>query len=75
MGITPFPNLGTEAAGVVLKVGSAVTRLKPGDRVACMVLKGFRDKTQEWEGCCVKIPDELKDESFVVSGWGSSRTT
>lgn len=32
-----------------------------------MVLNGFRDKTHEWEGCCVKIPDELKYESFEVS--------
>ena len=67
MGLVPFPNLGTEAAGVVLRVGSAVTRIKPGDRVVCMVLNGFRDKTHEWEGCCVKIPDELKYESFEVS--------
>ena len=32
---TPFVP-GTEAAGVVVRMGSRVTRFKPGDRAACL---------------------------------------
>ncbi|KAK8112334.1 uncharacterized protein PG998_008791 [Apiospora kogelbergensis] len=34
MGLVPVPMLGLEAAGVVARVGAAVTNVRPGDRVA-----------------------------------------
>jgi len=66
MGLVPYKNLGTEWAGTVLRVGSAVTKVSPGDRVTGMAPSSFINKLHVWEGSCVKIPDVLKDTTFTV---------
>lgn len=65
MGLVPYLHLGTEWAGTVLRVGSAVTKVSPGDRVTGMAPSCFINKLHVWEGSCVKIPDVLKDTTFT----------
>lgn len=66
MGLVPYQKLGTEWAGTVLRTGSAVTKVSPGDRVTGMAPGSFISKLHVWEGSCVKIPDVLKDITFTV---------
>ena len=63
---TPFVP-GTEAAGVVVSVGSNVTRFKPGDRAACLNwIGGFGERmvAKEWKS--VRIPDAVSFESAAT---------
>ncbi|MFK7877281.1 MAG: NADPH:quinone oxidoreductase family protein [Paracoccaceae bacterium] len=51
---------GTDASGVVLQVGSAVTGFKPGDRVVGQMWHGSyaeRAVTKHWK--CAKVPDGI----------------
>jgi NADPH:quinone reductase len=51
---------GRDAAGVVLAVGSAVTRVKKGDRVNVQVPTGaFAEKLAAPEARCFRIPDKM----------------
>lgn len=51
---------GTDAAGIVLRVGSEVTNFKPGDRVVGQMWYGSyaeRAVTKHWK--CAKVPDGI----------------
>jgi NADPH2:quinone reductase len=64
--LTPFVP-GTEAAGVVVSVGSKVTRFNPGDRAACLNwIGGFGERmvAKEWKS--VRIPDAVSFESAAT---------
>ena len=65
---TPFIP-GVEGAGVVSKLGSEVTNLKVGDKVAyCMVPGSYAEFTAVPQQKLVKIPDEIsfKDAAAVM---------
>ncbi|MFI9825524.1 SDR family NAD(P)-dependent oxidoreductase [Streptomyces sp. NPDC052013] len=51
--------LGSEAAGVVLEVGSAVTDLQPGDRVFGLVMDAFGPVAVADRKTVTRIPDHL----------------
>jgi NADPH:quinone reductase len=64
-GIYPWPSTplipGGEAAGVVVDVGSAVTDLKPGDRVAYILPNGaYRTRRTVPADRVVKLPDGVE---------------
>lgn len=64
---TPFVN-GQEAAGVVTEVGSEVTTLKPGDRVAyTSALGSYAEYAAVPANRLVKIPDELDFEQAAAA--------
>ncbi|MBG86586.1 MAG: hypothetical protein CMO80_06765 [Verrucomicrobiales bacterium] len=61
MGLYPDPaELGCECAGVVIKVGSAVKDLKPGDRVMAIGAGCFADTVTVTRSLAVKITDALE---------------
>lgn len=63
----PFVN-GQEAAGVVTEVGSEVTTLKPGDRVAyTSALGSYAEYAAVPASRLVKIPDELDFEQAAAA--------
>jgi NADPH2:quinone reductase len=63
---TPFVP-GTEAAGVVVEIGSKVTRFKPGDRTACMNwIGGFGERMVAKEWKAVRIPDSVSFETAAT---------
>jgi NADPH:quinone reductase-like Zn-dependent oxidoreductase len=74
--VQSYPNvLGTDVAGVIHSVGSAVTRFKPGDRVlghAAGLATGqpsggaFQLYTCTFEILCAKIPDGMAFTDAVV---------
>src|SRR5882724_8113323 len=54
---------GGEAAGVVRAVGSGVTSVAPGDRVALTIMNGaFAEQLVAPEGAVVKLPDAVSFE-------------
>ena len=61
---TPFPfTPGSEAAGVVDAVGSDVTMVKPGDRVAyCLTLGAYAEYAVVPAAKLVPVPDSLSTE-------------
>lgn len=66
MGIVDTPALGADAAaigietaGVVEAVGSAVTTVRPGDRVMAVSIHCFASRVVTREATCIVIPDEL----------------
>jgi len=64
---TPFVN-GQEGAGVVTEVGSEVTTLKPGDRVAyTSALGSYAEYAAVPASRLVKIPDELDFEQAAAA--------
>ena len=66
---TPLPFIcGQEGAGVVTEVGSEVTTLKPGDRVAyTSVLGSYAEYAAVAASRLVKIPDELDFEQAAAA--------
>ena len=66
---TPLPFVsGQEAAGVVTEVGSEVTTLQPGDRVAyTSVLGSYAEYAAVPASRLVKIPDELDFEQAAAA--------
>ena len=66
---TPLPFVsGQEAAGVVTEVGSEVTTIKPGDRVAyTSVLGSYAEYAAVPASRLVKIPDELDFEQAAAA--------
>jgi NADPH:quinone reductase len=63
----PFVN-GQEGAGVVTEVGSEVTTLKPGDRVAyTSALGSYAEYAAVPDSRLVKIPDELDFEQAAAA--------
>lgn len=52
--------LGLEAAGVVAAVGAGVTRVRPGDRVCCLLAGGgYAEQVAVHESMALPIPDGL----------------
>lgn len=71
---TPFVP-GTEAAGIVADVGSAVTRFKPGDRVAwCGWTGGFGERAvgKEWRSAILPDEVEFAPASTVIHNYGTA---
>ena len=72
-GLYPVPalpsGLGTEAAGVVKRVGSAVTRFKPGDRVVyCQAALGaYSELHNVAEDRLMLLPDAISFEQAAAS--------
>ncbi|WP_175796285.1 NADPH:quinone oxidoreductase family protein [Burkholderia anthina] len=66
----PLPfSPGKEAAGIVSRVGPAVTRVKPGDRVLIHVEWGaFATQTIAREDQCLPLPDEMTFVDATVLG-------
>jgi NADPH:quinone reductase len=66
---TPVPFVsGQEAAGVVTEIGSEVTTLKPGDRVAyTSVLGSYAEYAAVPASRLVKVPDELDFEQAAAA--------
>src|ERR1051325_1100202 len=66
---TPLPFVdGQEAAGVVTEIGSEVTNLKPGDRVAyTSALGSYAEYAAVPASRLVKIPDELDFEQAAAA--------
>jgi len=59
--------LGVEAAGVIEEVGSDVSDLAPGDRVAyCMVRGAYAQKRLIPAARLIKLPDFISDEQAAV---------
>jgi len=50
--------VGMEAAGVVRRVGKAVTRFAPGDRVVCVASGCFADRVTTLESAAAAIPED-----------------
>ena len=56
---------GHEGYGVVVKTGKKVDNLKPGDRVAALSYKAFAEYDTAKATEVIKIPDTLKDKTFL----------
>jgi NADPH2:quinone reductase len=65
----PLPGIpGGEAAGIVERVGAAVTAFKPGDRVAyCGALGSYATHRTIPSGALMPIPDNISDEIAAAS--------
>ena len=62
-GPDPAQPLGYQAAGVVVEVGAGVTRLSPGQRVACMGPGALHtDVAVVPQNLCAVIPDNVTDD-------------
>lgn len=72
LGTIPWTKPGFEGAGVVVRTGSGVVDLKPGDRVAYGLLKGgsFATYAKMPSGFAFKIPDDVSsaDAATVSEG-------
>lgn len=62
MGLVPVPMLGLEAAGVVVRTGPAVTRIKAGDRVAAHAYGSHATVVRTHEAVVHKLPDSITFE-------------
>lgn len=58
--------LGCECAGFIRKVGSAVTRLAPGDRVVVQATGTLETRVKANSKLCVKIPHSLSFEDAAT---------
>lgn len=63
MGIITYPYLGYEGAGVVLRTGSKVTGIKPGDRVSAHILGSHANVARTPEILCAQMPDDMSFET------------
>ncbi|KAH8885728.1 ketoacyl-synt-domain-containing protein [Thozetella sp. PMI_491] len=59
MGQLSDPDIGREASGMVTRVGSAVTKFKPGDRVYQAIPGSFKTRLRSRENLCQHIPDGM----------------
>jgi len=67
--------LGVEAVGVVEEVGSGVTQLRPGDRVAYLSGPGaYATERVVPADRCVRLPDAVDDRT-AAGGWVKGLTT
>ncbi|KAF3762831.1 hypothetical protein M406DRAFT_45232 [Cryphonectria parasitica EP155] len=69
MGILPHKNFGLEFSGVISKVGSAVTNVKAGDRVAGLPATthgAYRSHIRAPDYLCFKIPDGMTFEEAAT---------
>ncbi|KAL3964599.1 hypothetical protein ACCO45_001603 [Purpureocillium lilacinum] len=65
MGQIQRPGLGHEAAGVVRRIGSRVTRVSPGDRVVYIGQGAMRTNIRSHESAIHKLPDSISLEEGV----------
>lgn len=71
---TPFVP-GMEVAGIVASVGSGVTSVRPGDRVAALCgMGGYAEKVATPEASVMKLPEGLsgEDACALMCGYGTS---
>jgi threonine dehydrogenase-like Zn-dependent dehydrogenase len=61
----PRERIGHEVAGRVVEVGSAVTSLRTGDRVAVQADGGFAEKMVVPAAWCVRVPAGIRHPSIV----------
>lgn len=66
MGQIPDVYLGVECSGVVCRIGSGVTKYKPGDRVITFRLSCFRKLLRNPEFYFQRIPDEMTFEDAAA---------
>ena len=59
MGLVAETELGLEAAGIIKRVGSKVSLVKPGDRVATFCVGAYRTLLRTHETLVAKIPDQM----------------
>lgn len=57
--------LGHESVGIIEKVGSRVTNVKPGDRVTGMIDRSFAEYAKADSRLVCKVPDSLTDEEAM----------
>ncbi|KAL9112623.1 MAG: hypothetical protein Q9227_003194 [Pyrenula ochraceoflavens] len=62
MGLVSDTELGADAAGIIKRVGSKVTLVKPGDRVATFCLGSYRTELRTRQDLVAKIPDSMSFE-------------
>ena len=62
MGLVSDTELGADAAGIIRRVGSEVTLVKPGDRIATFCLGSYRTLLRTREDLVAKIPDTMSFE-------------
>ena len=62
MGLVPNTVLGLDAAGTIKQVGSKVTLLKPGDRVATFCPGAFKNLLRTHETLVQRLPDDMTFE-------------
>ena len=62
MGLTESTKMGLDAAGIVKRVGAAVSSFQPGDRVAALCNGAFRNVLRTPESLVVGLPDSLNFE-------------
>ena len=62
MGLITDTLLGLDAAGTIKRVGSKVSLVKPGDRVATFCLGAYRNLLRTQESLVQKIPDSMSFE-------------
>ncbi|SMR58644.1 unnamed protein product [Zymoseptoria tritici ST99CH_1E4] len=66
-GKEPSLMLGTDAAGIVSRVGSAVTKLEVGDRVALVIPNAFRTHIAVSQDIPQVIPDSMSFEEAAAT--------
>ena len=68
MGIigSDYDGLGLEGAGVVVRIGTAVTGLRKGDRVMLMGFETFATRCRTHQDLCVRLPDDLSFEEAAT---------
>ncbi|CZR54997.1 related to polyketide synthase [Phialocephala subalpina] len=62
MGRTSNSAIGSDVAGIVTRVGSAVSQFKPTDRVASIVPGAFRTLVRSQEALVQRLPDDMTFE-------------
>ena len=62
MGLVVDTVLGADAAGTIKRVGSKVTLIKPGDRVATMYLGAYCNLLRTQETLVQLLPDDMSVE-------------
>ncbi|TDZ29082.1 Reducing polyketide synthase hmp8 [Colletotrichum spinosum] len=62
MGLVPVPMLGLEASGIVLRTGSAVTNVQPGDRVAAHAYGSHATVVRTHHAVVHKLPASITFE-------------
>ncbi|KAB5542843.1 polyketide synthase [Coniochaeta sp. 2T2.1] len=65
-GQLPISEAGIEASGIVVSVGSAVTYLRVGDRVAALTQGAFATTTRTTSGKVFKIPAQMSFEDAAT---------
>ena len=62
MGLVPNTVLGLDASGTIARVGSKVTLVKPGDRVATFCPGAFKNLLRTHETLIQRLPEDMTFE-------------